>query len=223
MISFQDVSKIYGDSWVALKDINLNINKGEFVFIQGPTGAGKTTLLKLIYREELPTKGEVIIANRKLRNLSAKEIPNLRRHIGIVFQDFKLLLDRTVYENLEFALAAISFPWAKMEEVIIKTLTQLGIGNKLDNYPHQLSGGEQQKVAIARALAKDPEIILADEPTGNIDPESAEEIIKIFLDLSLQGKIIVMATHNTEWPKVLKKRTIKLVAGRITEDLPSGQ
>ncbi|MEO0102595.1 MAG: ATP-binding cassette domain-containing protein [candidate division WOR-3 bacterium] len=222
MISFQDVSKIYGNSWVALKDINLNINKGEFVFIQGPTGAGKTTLLKLIYREELPTKGEVIIANRKLRTLSSKEVPNLRRHIGIVFQDFKLLLDRTVYENLEFALAAINFPWARMEEVIIKTLTQLGIGNKLDNYPHQLSGGEQQKVAIARALAKDPEIILADEPTGNIDPESAEEIIKIFLALSLQGKIVVMATHNTEWPKALKKRTVKLVAGRITEDLPAG-
>lgn len=223
MISFQDVSKIYGNSWVALKDINLHINKGEFVFIQGPTGAGKTTLLKLIYREELPTRGEVIIANRKLRTLPLKEIPNLRRHIGIVFQDFKLLLDRTVYENLEFALAAINFSWAKMEEVIIKTLTQLGIGNKLDNYPHQLSGGEQQKVAIARALAKDPEIILADEPTGNIDPESAEEIIKIFLGLSLQGKIVVMATHNTEWPKVLKKRTVRLVAGRIIEDLPAGQ
>ncbi|MEO0102004.1 MAG: ATP-binding cassette domain-containing protein, partial [candidate division WOR-3 bacterium] len=215
-------TKVYSNSWVALRDINLQINKGEFVFIQGPTGAGKTTILKLIYREELPTRGEVIIQNRKLRELSPKEIPHLRRHIGIVFQDFKLLSDRTVYENLEFALAAINFPRTRMEEVIIKTLTQLGIGNKIENYPHQLSGGEQQKVAIARALAKDPEIILADEPTGNIDPESAEEIIKIFLELANQGKTVIMATHNTEWPKVLKKRTVKLVAGRIVEDLIPG-
>jgi cell division transport system ATP-binding protein len=222
MISFQNVSKVYGNSWVALKDINLQINQGEFVFIQGPTGAGKTTLLKLIYREELPTQGEITISERNLKTLSQREIANLRRHIGIVFQDFKLLSDRTVYENLEFALAAINFPWSKMESAIIETVSRLGILNKLENYPHQLSGGEQQKVAIARALIKNPEIILADEPTGNIDPDSAEEIIKILISLSNQGKTVIMATHNIEWPKALKKRTVKLLAGKIVEDRPAG-
>jgi len=164
----------------------------------------------------------VLISNRNLKELASKEIANLRRHIGVVFQDFKLLSDRTVYENLEFALAAINFPWSKMEEVIIENVSRLGIANKLENYPHQLSGGEQQKVAIARALVKSPEIILADEPTGNIDPDSAEEIIKILLSLSNQGRIVIMATHHTEWPRVLKKRTVKLVAGKIVEDLLSG-
>ncbi len=227
MISLRNVSKVYANSWVALKDITLDIEKGEFLFLQGPTGAGKTTLLKLLYREELPTSGEVFIAVseagrkslRNLRSLSWREVCKLRRHIGIVFQDFKLLSDRTVYQNLEFALYAINFPKGKIEERIIETGRKLGILNKLDNYPHQLSGGEQQKVAIARALAKEPDIILADEPTGNIDPESAEEIIKIFLALNSQGKTLIVATHNLEWPKLLKKRVVKMVAGQIVDEL----
>ncbi len=218
MISFHNVSKIYGHSWYALRDVNLEIAQGEFVFIQGPTGAGKTTLLKLIYREELPTRGEVTIGGRNLRKLPAKEIPKLRRHIGIIFQDFKLLPDRTVYENLEFSLMAINFPRDRIEDKIFSTLTKLGMMNKIHNFPHQLSGGEQQKVAIARAIAKEPELILADEPTGNIDHESAEEITKIFLELNNQGKTLIMATHDIELPKVLKRRTVKLVAGKITED-----
>jgi len=218
MIEFIGVSKVYGNSWTALSEINLKIDKGEFVFITGPTGAGKTTLLRLIYREELPTTGSVTILGYNLVSLPHNEIPNLRRQIGIVFQDFKLLYERTAYENLEFSLRVIGIPKPVIKKKIADTMDRLGIWQKRDNYPFELSGGEQQKVSLARGLVKDPMILLADEPTGNIDPEGSDEILNIFKELNYQGTTVIMATHDTKLPKTLRKRNIKLDKGKIISD-----
>lgn len=218
MIEFDEVSKVYGNSWTALSEINLKIDKGEFVFITGPTGAGKTTLLRLIYREELPTTGNVTILGYNLVSLPHNEIPNLRRQIGIVFQDFKLLYERTAYENLEFSLRVIGIPKPVIKKKIADTMDRLGIWPKRDNYPYELSGGEQQKVSLARGLVKDPMILLADEPTGNIDPEGSAEILNIFKELNYQGTTVIMATHDTKLPKTLRKRNIKLDKGKIISD-----
>ena len=218
MIEFVGVSKVYGNSWTALSEINLKIDKGEFVFITGPTGAGKTTLLRLIYREELPTAGNVTILGYNLVSLPHNEIPNLRRQIGIVFQDFKLLYERTAYENLEFSLRVIGIPKPVIKKKIADTMDRLGIWHKRDNYPYELSGGEQQKVSLARGLVKDPMILLADEPTGNIDPEGSAEILNIFKELNYQGTTVIMATHDTKLPKTLRKRNIKLEKGKIISD-----
>ncbi|MEO0113995.1 MAG: cell division ATP-binding protein FtsE [candidate division WOR-3 bacterium] len=218
MIEFIGVTKTYGNNWTALNQINLKIEKGEFVFVTGPTGAGKTTLLRLIYREELPTVGVVNVLGYNVASLRPNDIPNLRRQIGIVFQDFKLLNERTVYENLEFALRVIGTPRAVIKKKIADTLDRLAIWHKKDHYPFELSGGEQQKVSLARALVKDPTILLADEPTGNIDPEGAAEILTIFKELNYQGTTVVMATHNTELAQNSRKRRIALEKGKIFFD-----
>jgi len=218
MIEFDNVAKTYQNKWTALANVSFKVEKGEFLFITGPTGAGKTTILKLIYAEELPTIGRVVVNNKIVNTIKKKEIPLYRRNIGIIFQDFKLLSDRTVYENLEFVLKAIDYKGDEIREKIIKTLTRLGLVHKKDCYPYQLSGGEQQKVAIARALVKDPEIILADEPTGNIDEEASREIINIFKEINLLGATVIMATHHQELPQILKKRRLHIVAGKIVYD-----
>ncbi|MEO0130643.1 MAG: cell division ATP-binding protein FtsE [candidate division WOR-3 bacterium] len=215
MIEFDNVSKTYQNKWTALSSVSFKVERGEFIFITGPTGAGKTTILKLIYAEELPTIGKVIVNNKNVASLKKKEIPFYRRNIGIIFQDFKLLSDRTVYENLEFVLKAIDMKGDEIREKIVRTLTRLGLVHKKDCYPYQLSGGEQQKVAIARALVKDPEIILADEPTGNIDEEASKEIINIFKEINLMGTTVIMATHHSELPQILKKRRLHIVSGKI--------
>lgn len=217
MIEFDSVSKTYQNKWTALNNVSFKVERGEFLFITGPTGAGKTTILKLIYAEELPTTGKVIVNNKNVATIKKKEIPLYRRNIGIIFQDFKLLSDRTVYENLEFVLKAINMKGSEIREKIIRILTRLGLVHKKDCYPYQLSGGEQQKVAIARALVKDPEIILADEPTGNIDEEASKEIINIFKEINLMGTTVVMATHHSELPQMLKKRRLHIVQGRIVD------
>ncbi|MEO0097608.1 MAG: cell division ATP-binding protein FtsE [candidate division WOR-3 bacterium] len=215
MIEFDNVSKTYQNKWTALSSVSFKVERGEFIFITGPTGAGKTTILKLIYAEELPTIGKVIVNNKNVASLKKKEIPFYRRNIGIIFQDFKLLSDRTVYENLEFVLKAIDMKGDEIREKIVRTLTRLGLVHKKDCYPYQLSGGEQQKVAIARALVKDPEIILADEPTGNIDEEASKEVINIFKEINLMGTTVIMATHHSELPQILKKRRLHIVSGKI--------
>ncbi|MEO0089181.1 MAG: cell division ATP-binding protein FtsE [candidate division WOR-3 bacterium] len=215
MIEFDNVSKTYQNKWMALSNVSFKIERGEFVFITGPTGAGKTTILKLIYAEELPTVGKVIVNNKNVATLKKKEIPFYRRNIGIIFQDFKLLNDRTVYENLEFVLKAIDMKGDEIREKIVRTLTRLGLVHKKDCYPYQLSGGEQQKVAIARALIKDPEVILADEPTGNIDEEASKEVINIFKEINLMGTTVIMATHHSELPQILKKRRLHIISGKI--------
>lgn len=218
MIEFDNVAKTYQNKWTALANVSFKVEKGEFLFITGPTGAGKTTILKLIYAEELPTIGRVVVNNKIVNTIKKKEIPLYRRNIGIIFQDFKLLSDRTVYENLEFVLKAIDYKGDEIREKIIRTLTRLGLAHKKDCYPYQLSGGEQQKVAIARALVKDPEIILADEPTGNIDEGASREIINIFKEINLLGATVIMATHHQELPQILKKRRLHIVAGKIVYD-----
>jgi cell division transport system ATP-binding protein len=218
MIEFDNVTKTYQNKWTALANVSFKVEKGEFLFITGPTGAGKTTILKLIYAEELPTIGRVVVNNKIVNTIKKKEIPLYRRNIGIIFQDFKLLSDRTVYENLEFVLKAIDYKGDEIREKIIRTLTRLGLAHKKDCYPYQLSGGEQQKVAIARALVKDPEIILADEPTGNIDEGASREIINIFKEINLLGATVIMATHHQELPQILKKRRLHIVAGKIVYD-----
>jgi cell division transport system ATP-binding protein len=219
MINCEHVSKIFQNSWTALYDINLNIKNGEFVFLVGPTGAGKSTLLKLIYAAEKPNSGKLSVLNYNLSNqLHDREISLLRRKIGIIFQDFKLLLERTVYENLEFALVVSGTRPSLIPEIILTTLNKVGLYNRKDFFPYQLSGGEQQKIAIARALAKNPEILLADEPTGNIDYKGKVEIFNLLKEINYSGTTVIMATHDYIIAESSHKRTIRLENGKMLSD-----
>lgn len=215
MITFDGVNKVYQKDWLALQDITFNINKGEFVFICGPTGAGKSTILKLIYKDEEPTRGNIKVFDQDLSSLKKNEISKLRRKIGVIFQDFKLLQDRTLEENVAFALEVTDTPPRSLRKKLMETLTYLRLSHKKFSYPYQLSGGEQQKVAIARALVRDPYILLADEPTGNLDLRSSQSIIDILLDINYKGTTVIMATHNLSLVKKVKKRMLRLVGGKI--------
>ncbi len=215
MISFEGVTKIFHKDWTALEDISFFIDKGEFVFVNGPTGAGKSTLLKLIYKDEEPTKGTIKVLGKNLRFLKKKEIPQLRRKIGVIFQDFKLLQDRTLEENVAFALDVIDTPMRDPRKKIMEILTYLRLSHKKFSFPYQLSGGEQQKVAIARALVRDPYILLADEPTGNLDSKSSKDIIDILLDINYKGTTVIMATHNLKLAKDVRKRILRIEDGRF--------
>jgi len=212
------VSRLYQHSWPALTDVNLTIEKGDFIFILGATGAGKTTLLRLLYRQDLPESGKVKVLGYDLRKMPASEVPHLRKRIGIIFQDFRLLAERTVYENLEFVLRVIGTNRKEIPGRIQDTLNRLGLVHKKDSYPHQLSGGEQQKTSIARALVKEPEILLADEPTGNIDPRAAADILNILKDINYQGATVLMATHDADLAERTRRRRVTLDAGRIVRD-----
>lgn len=218
MINFDNVTKVYQKNWLALDSITFEIAKGEFVIITGPTGAGKSTILKLIYKEEEPTKGTIKVLDYHLRIMKKKDIPQLRRKIGVVFQDFKLLQDRTAEENIAFALEVTDTPPRDLKKKVLDVLSYLRLTHRRFNYPYQLSGGEQQKVSIARALVRDPYIILADEPTGNLDAKSSEEILNILLDINYKGATILMATHNQLLIKKAKKRLIQLKDGKIIAD-----
>jgi cell division transport system ATP-binding protein len=218
MITFDNVTKVYQKDWVALQDISFFIEKGEFVFINGTTGAGKSTLLKMIYKDEEPTKGTVKVLDQNLRFLKKKGIPKLRRKIGVIFQDFKLLQDRTLEENVAFALEVTDTPPRDLRKKMLEILTYLRLSHKKFSFPYQLSGGEQQKVAIARALVRDPYILLADEPTGNLDEKSSQEIIDVLLDINYKGTTVLMATHNLKLVKKVKRRMILIQDGRIASD-----
>ncbi len=218
MIEFRDVYKVYEKNWYALQGINLRIEKGEFVYVVGPSGAGKSTLLRLIYMDLFPTAGEVVVAGYSSSRIKPKEIPYLRRKIGVIFQDFKLLKDKNVYENVAFALEVIGTPRRKIKEKVLKVLAEVGISHKRHAFPYQLSGGEQQKVAIARALVRDPFILLADEPTGNIDPEGTREILELLKNINTSGTAVVMATHELSLIERFPRRLIRLEQGRIVED-----
>ncbi|MEO0050526.1 MAG: cell division ATP-binding protein FtsE [candidate division WOR-3 bacterium] len=218
MIELVGVFKYFQGEWPALTDINLTVYQGDFLFLLGATGAGKTTLLRLLYRHELPDSGTVKVLGYDLTVMKEKEIPNLRRRLGIIFQDFKLLSDRTVYENLEFVLRAINTQPDMIPAKIQETLAQLGLVHKKNSYPHELSGGEQQKVSIARALVKSPDIVLADEPTGNIDPKAADDILNILKDINYQGTTVIMATHDADIAERTQRRRVTLDAGRIVRD-----
>jgi len=218
MISFDQVSKIYQKDWIALQDITFDIEKGEFVFISGSTGAGKTTLLKMIYKDEEPTRGAIKVMNQNLTDVRKKDIPKFRRKIGVVFQDFKLLQDRTLEENVAFSLEVTDTHPREIRKKLMETLTYLRLSHKKYAFPYQLSGGEQQKVAIARALVRDPYILLADEPTGNLDAKSSEDITNILLDINYRGTTVLMATHSISLVKKMKKRMLRIENCRLVQD-----
>ena len=214
------VQKAYAKDSPALSDINLNIDKGEFVFLTGPSGAGKTTLLKLIFAQEFATKGQILIGGRNIARIRASSIPFLRRNIGVVFQDFKLLPTRTVFENVAFALDVIGERPSEIKRKVYAVLKQLGLHHKLDKTPPKLSGGEQQRVAIARAIVNDPAILLCDEPTGNLDPEMASDIMNILNDINARGTTVVVATHDVSILNRFHYRRLHLNRGRLTEFAP---
>jgi cell division transport system ATP-binding protein len=222
MIQFVDINKNYAHDVSALSNVNVKIEKGEFVFLVGPSGSGKSTFLKLMIKEEEPTSGKVIIDGRDITNLKNKEIPFLRRKIGFVFQDFRLLYDRSVEENILFALRVIECPEREIQSRIESALEMVGIKGKEKYYPNQLSGGEQQRVALARALVTKPPIIIADEPTGNLDPETANDIFKTLLDINARGTTILVVTHAKEIVNNLNKRVIALDHGKVIKDDQKG-
>lgn len=198
MLEMIDVSKIYPGGSVALQDINVSIEQGEFVFIVGPSGAGKSTFFKMLFREVLPSSGKVIVNGHDLVKMTDKEIPYFRRQLGIVFQDYRLLPDRTVYDNVAFAMQVIETPYRKIKRRVNDVLDLVGLRKRAHAYPTELSGGEQQRIAIARAIVNDPILLIADEPTGNLDPETSWEIMDIFREVNKSGTTIVMATHDRE-------------------------
>jgi len=216
MIRLLGVSKSYPTGAAALSDVTLSIEKGEFVFLTGPSGAGKTTLLRLLLRQELPTSGTVTVNGRDVAALRPRDVPLLRRTIGVVFQDFKLIQNRTVLENLLFVLEAVGAPTGTRRARAIKVLSQVSLQHKIHSYPIQLSGGEQQRVAVARALANEPLLLLADEPTGNLDPDLAEDILTLLREINARGTTVLVATHDREMIKRMARRVIHLQAGRIT-------
>lgn len=218
MLRFYGVSKEYPNGIRALEDINLHVRKGEFVFLVGPTGAGKTTLLKLIFREELPTRGQVIFNGRNIARLRPREVPYLRRRIGIVFQDFRLLPTKTVYENVAFALEVTGAPGREIRRRVPEALRLVGLEEKMCAFPAQLSGGEQQRVGIARAIVNSPTLLVADEPTGNLDPHTSREIMDLFCRINAAGTTVVVATHAWDLVGALGKRVVVLEGGRITRD-----
>ena len=215
MIKLEHVSKSYSAGIPALNDISLNIEEGEFVFIVGNSGSGKSTLIKLLLKELEPTKGVITINNRNLNAIRRKQIPKYRRNVGVVFQDFRLLKDRNVYENVAFAQKVIGTPARLIRSSVPTMLSMVGLAAKYKSYPKQLSGGEQQRVAIARALVNQPKILLADEPTGNLDNHNAWEIMKLLEEINQKGTTVVVVTHNLEIVKAMKKRVITMKKGVI--------
>lgn len=218
MIKLEHVSKSYSAGIPALNDISLNIEEGEFIFIVGNSGSGKSTLIKLLLKELEPTKGVITINNRNLNAIRRKQIPKYRRNVGVVFQDFRLLKDRNVYENVAFAQKVIGTPARLIRSSVPTMLSMVGLAAKYKSYPKQLSGGEQQRVAIARALVNQPKILLADEPTGNLDNHNAWEIMKLLEEINQKGTTVVVVTHNLEIVKAMKKRVITMKKGVIISD-----
>lgn len=223
MIHLHDVTKIYSQNKVvALENINIDIEKGEFVFIVGTSGSGKSTLMKLLMREEITTSGQIIVDGKNVNDLKQKEVPYLRRALGVIFQDFRLLEDRTVYENVAFAMQVIEAPRHIMERNVNTVLDIVGLKDKIKHFPSQLSGGERQRVAIARAIVNDPKIVIADEPTGNLDPETSWDIMDIFQRINAAGTTIIMATHDKTIVDHMYRRVIELEHGHIVRDESRG-
>jgi cell division transport system ATP-binding protein len=218
LISLKHVVKRYGRIYYGLNEVSFQIYPGEFVFLTGPSGAGKTTLLRLLFRDEIATSGEVRVAGHKLNGMSNSQIPVLRRKLGVVFQDFKLIQDMTVFENVAFVLKILGVSHSEQRQRSWRTLKMVGLQHKLSNFPRQLSGGEQQRVAIARALVNDPLLLLADEPTGNLDPELSQEIMSLFERINRQGTTVFIATHDRTLMNQMRKRVIGLENGRLAFD-----
>ena len=222
MIVLENVSKAYKAGIPALNDVSLHIEEGEFVFVVGDSGSGKSTLIKLLLKELEPTEGEITINGKKLSEIKRNQIPRFRRKIGVVFQDFRLLKDRDVYENIAFAQRVIATPTIKIKRRVPMMLSMVGLAAKYKSYPRQLSGGEQQRVAIARALVNEPKILLADEPTGNLDNHNAWEIMKLLDEINQKGTTVLVVTHNLEIVKAMKKRVITMKKGVVVSDQRMG-
>jgi len=217
MLSIRNVTKSFGDV-LALEDISFDIDEGEFIFLSGPSGAGKTTLIRLILRDLLPDKGEILLGDRDITKLSERDIPSLRKQIGVVFQDFKVLPERTLRENIEVALAVVGIPKEEWQSRVDHMLKLTGLSNRAEFFPSQLSGGELQRVSLARALSVNPKIILADEPTGNLDWETSDSLIDLFKAINKEGKTILMATHHKLIIEKLGNRVIELKEGKMVGD-----
>jgi cell division transport system ATP-binding protein len=223
MIEMQDVYKTYPNGVVALNGVNVRIKQGEFVYVVGPSGAGKSTFVKMMYREEKPTSGKIMVNGVNLAKLKDSKVPLLRRNIGVVFQDFKLLPKLTVYENVAFALEVIEESPKVIRQKVMEVLELVGLKHKVRSYPNELSGGEQQRVSIARSIVNSPKIVIADEPTGNLDPDTSWGIMEIFEKINDRGTTIVMATHNREIVNTIRRRVIAIENGKIVRDEAKGE
>lgn len=222
LIEFQNVTKIYDKGVQALTNINLKIDKGEFVFLVGASGAGKSTFIKLLLKEQDPTNGTIYINNQNVGDISRRKIPHFRRGISVVFQDFRLLPNKTVFENVAFAMEVIEASPKEIRRQVPMILSMVGLSERASQYPHELSGGERQRVSIARAIVNNPSILIADEPTGNLDPETAWEIMKVLKSINRRGTTILMATHAKDIVDVMQQRVIALEKGRIVRDEQRG-
>lgn len=223
MVHFKQVTKIYQGQQTALKDINLDIEPGELVSIVGQSGTGKTTLVKLMMAEERPSRGQIVIGGWDITNIKYGEIPVLRRQIGVVFQDFKLLLRKTLFENVAFALEVAGEPESKISEIVPQVLRIVGLDKKMHRFPQQISGGEQQRVVVARSLAHRPKILVADEPTGNLDSINSRDIIELLKKINDFGTTVILVTHNREIVNALRRRVITLEDGMIINDQKRGK
>lgn len=222
MIHMKNVTKVYENGAVALNNINVDIRKGEFVFLVGSSGAGKSTFIKMLFREVLPTSGILTVNGRDVIRMANKEVPYQRRSLGVIFQDYRLLPEKTVYENISFAMQVIEAPRRLMQRSVNSVLDIVGLRDKYKCFPHQLSGGEQQRVAIARAIVNNPAIVIADEPTGNLDPETSWGIMDIFQRINAAGTTIVMATHDKTIVDAMQRRVIAIEDGQIVRDEAQG-
>ena len=222
LIRIKNVTKQYRNGVTAIYDLDLKIKKGDFVFIIGVTGCGKSTLIKMLYREERPTNGEIYVGGINVAKVKNNKVYKLRRKIGIVFQDYKLLPKLTVYENVAFALEIYGLPTNEVKRKVLKALDLVGLKSKTKSYPNQLSGGEQQRVAIARAIVNSPKLLICDEPTGNLDPDTSLEVMKVIEKINDLGTTVVMATHDREMVNKMKKRVVLLDNGKLVKDYEKG-
>ncbi|AYW45374.1 cell division ATP-binding protein FtsE [Tetragenococcus koreensis] len=223
MIEMKDVTKKYPNGTAAIRGLSISIDQGEFVYVVGPSGAGKSTFIKLMYREEKPTGGDLKVAEYDLMNIKNREVPYLRREIGVVFQDYKLLERKTVYENVAYAMQVIGRRPREIKKRVMDVLDMVGLKHKARVFPNQLSGGEQQRVSIARAIVNTPQVVIADEPTGNLDPEISWEIMKLLDRINAQGTTVVMATHNRTIVNTIRHRVIAIENGKIIRDQAEGE
>ncbi|MGH2630652.1 MAG: cell division ATP-binding protein FtsE [Actinomycetota bacterium] len=222
MISLQRVTKTYKNGVTALADVTVEVEKGEFVFIVGPSGSGKSTMIRLLLKEEETTQGDIYVGGKNLKKMSSWDVPKLRRNVGTVFQDYKLLTDKTVFENVAFGLEVIGKPRHVIDQRVPEILEYVGLGDKLNNYPDELSGGEQQRVSIARACVNRPLVLLADEPTGNLDPNTSVDIMRLLDKVNRIGTTVVMATHDQAIVDAMRKRVIELDKGSVVRDQSRG-
>lgn len=222
MIKMKKVTKKYSNGTTAIRNLSVNINQGEFVYVVGPSGAGKSTFIRLMYREEKATKGQLTVCGYDLISIKNRNVPYLRREIGVVFQDYKLLPQKTVYENVAYAMQVIGKKSREIKKRVLEVLDLVGLKHKVRVFPSELSGGEQQRVAIARAIVNTPKVLIADEPTGNLDPENSMEIMELLDRINTQGTTVVMATHNSNIVNSIRHRVIAIENGRIIRDQDEG-